>query len=72
MTRASLREIARQYIGIIDAMEKTRDKLELISLEEKRIIWHNRFIEKLRKDGVPYRDREDVTRIAYKLAGEEL
>jgi hypothetical protein len=71
MRKKTLREIARRYIEIIQAMERTSNKSKLIELEEQRIIWHNKFIEAMKQEGIPFKDRENVTRIAYRLAEEE-
>jgi len=63
-----LYRLAKTYIEIIEKMEQTSDKKRLLALEEKRIIRHNKLFEALKTEGIPFRDREDVTRIAYRLA----
>jgi len=72
MNKRSLYNLAKVYVKIIEAIEKTRDKDQLMDLEEKRVIWHNRLIEKLQKEGVPFKDRDHVTRIAYRIINREL
>jgi hypothetical protein len=50
-------------------MEKTSDKERLLTLEEQRVIWHTKLLNMLHRVGIPFRDREHVTRIAYALSG---
>ncbi len=63
---------ARDYVSIIEQMEKTSDPSRLQKLEEMRAKLHWEFIELLKEQGIPYTDREHVTRIAFKIAREEL
>lgn len=69
--KPTLPDLARRYISIIDQIERTSDPKELRDLEEQRVMWHNRFADALQAAGVRYRDREHVTRIAYRIAREE-
>jgi len=48
-------------------MEHTTDAQRLADLEEERMIWHNRFLKLLMREGVSFKDRESVTRLAYHL-----
>ena len=41
-------------------------------LEEERVICHHRLADALNAAGIHYKDREHVTRIAYRIAKEEL
>ena len=67
----TLRDVARRYINIIEQIERTSHPEELHHLEEERVVWHNRFADRLRQAGIPYRDREHVTQIAFQMAGED-
>lgn len=64
---SDLYAIAQKYVEIIEKIEKTSDKNCLYKLEEQRVIWHNAFIDALRKEGIPYKDREDVCLIAFRI-----
>jgi len=37
-------------------------------LEEDRVIWHNKLIQILKREGIRYEDRDHVTRLAYAIA----
>lgn len=68
----NLYEFAVAYIKIIETIERTSDRHELQKLEEKRVEAHNRFADALKGAGIRHKDREHVTRIAYRIAKEEL
>jgi hypothetical protein len=68
----SLYEIAKAYVAVIEAMERTVDKACLARLEEDRVVWHNRFMDKLTKEGIRFKDRQHVTDIAFRIARQEL
>lgn len=70
--KPTLFELARIYIGIIERIERTNDRIELRELEERRVDCHNRFADALKVAGIHYKDREHVTRIAFRIAKEEL
>ena len=70
--KQTLCDLASAYIRIIEQIERTSDPKELQELEEQRAIWHNRFADALRAQGIQYKDREHVTRIAFRIAKEEL
>ncbi len=65
--KGRLYNVAKRYIETIERMELTHDKQILAQLEEERVIWHNKLIDILRREGVPYKDREHVTRLAYQV-----
>jgi hypothetical protein len=65
-----LYDIALIYVDIIQRLERTGDRRLLAELEEERVIWHNKFIDALRREGIPFHDREHVTRLAYFLTRE--
>jgi len=67
MSKSKLYNVARHYIEIIEQMEHTADAQELADLEEKRVIWHNKLLMILSREGVSFKDRESVTRLAYHL-----
>ena len=56
----------------MENIECTADPTQLHELEEERVIRHNRFADALQAAGVRYKDREHVTRIAFRIAKEEL
>ncbi|MBI3088185.1 MAG: hypothetical protein HYY91_04800 [Candidatus Omnitrophica bacterium] len=60
------------YVKIIERIEHTADPEQLRELEEERVIRHNRFADALKAAGIHYKDREHVTRIAFRIAKEEL
>ena len=66
----SLFTLATEYV--IERVERTSDTKALRELEEQRVICHNRFADALKAAGIRYKDREHVTRIAYRIANEEL
>ena len=68
----SLFRAAKEYIDLMERIEKTRDPLKLQVLEEKRAEAHWDFIELLKAQGIKYKDREHATRIAFRIANEEL
>ena len=70
--KATLFDWACTYVQVIERIERTRDPKEMQELEEQRVMRHNRFAEALRAAGIHYRDREHVTRIAFRIAKEEL
>ena len=70
-SQPTLRDLASSYIKVIEQIERTSDPQELRELEEQRVIWHNRFADALRAAGIPYRDREHVTRMALRMARED-
>ncbi len=70
--KATLFDMAHAYVKIIEKIERTRDPKELHELEEQRVIAHNTFADALKAAGIHYKDREHVTRIAYRIANEEL
>ena len=70
--KANLFELASAYVRIIEHIERTKDRRELQQLEEERVDAHNRFADALREAGIPHKDRDHVTRIAFRIAKEEL
>ncbi len=72
MAAQTLYQVAKHYIEVIETIEKTKDTEELARLEELRVIWHNRFMERLRQEGIRFKDREHVTRIAYRIVEGEM
>ena len=68
----NLFELAVAYVKVIERIERTAGTQQLHELEEKRVIYHNQFADALKAAGIQYKDREHVTRIAFRLAKEEL
>ena len=60
------------YVRVIEQIEQTADTERLRELEEKRVVCHNRFADALKAAGIRYKDREHVTRLALRIAKEEL
>ena len=70
--RSNLFELAIAYVKSIEQIECTADPEQLRQLEEQRVIQHNRFADALKAAGIRCKDREHVTRIALRIAKEEL
>jgi hypothetical protein len=63
---------AREYIDLIEKIERTSDPLKLRALDERGADAHWKFIVLLKKQGIKFKDREHATRIAFRIANEEL
>ena len=63
---------AKEYVEIIEKIERTTDPKKLQILEEKRVELHWKFIDMLKKQGVAFKDRNHATRIAIRIAHGEL
>ena len=63
---------AKEYVEVIEQIEKTRDSQLLQKLEEKRAELHWKFIDLLKDQGINYKDRDHATRIAMRIAKGEL
>ena len=70
--KPNLFELAAAYVKLIERIERTSDRQELQELEEQRVGAHNRFADALKSAGIHYKDRDHVTRIALRVANEEL
>ena len=68
----NLYDLAVTYIRLIERIERTSDRAELQKLEEQRVEAHNAFADALKAAGIKYKDRDHVTRIAFRIAKEEL
>ena len=64
--------LAKEYINLIEKIEKTSDPRKLQTLEEKRAELHWMFIDLLKKQGIKFKDRDHASRIAYRIANGEL
>jgi len=69
---SNLFQSALAYVKVIEQIERTADAQQLRELEEQRVICHNQFADALKAVGIRYKDREHVTRIAFRIAKEEL
>ncbi len=65
-------QLAKEYVEIIEVIEKTKDPKKVQSLEEKRADLHWAFMDMLKKEGIKFKDRDHATRIAYRIAHGEL
>ena len=72
MAKPTLFELAVAYVRIIERIEHTADPVRLRELEEQRVIHHNQFADALKAAGIQYKDREHVTRIAFRIAKGEI
>ena len=68
----NLYELAQKYVEVIEKIEKTVDPIELQRLEEKRVDLHGKFMDLLKSQGIKFKDRDHVTRIAIRIAHGEL
>ena len=70
--KENLHQTAKEYVEVIEKIEKTRDPKKLQILEEKRVELHWKFIDMLKKQGIEFKDRDHATRIAIRIAHGEL
>ncbi len=70
--KVTLFDLACAYVKIIEQIEHTSDPRALKDLKEQRVIVHNKFADALKAAGIHYKDRDHVTRIALRIAKEEL
>ena len=70
--KANLYQAAKEYVEVIEKIEKTTDPRKLQVLEEKRVELHWKFIDILKREGIKFKDRDHATRIAVRIAHEEL
>lgn len=68
----NLYQTAIEYVKILEKIETTSDTKKLQNLEEKRVDIHWQFMELLKQQGIKYKDRDHATRIAIRIAREEL
>ena len=68
----NLYQIAAEYVKILEKIETTNDAKKLQNLEEQRVDLHWQFIELLKQQGIKFKDRDHATRIAIRIAKEEL
>lgn len=70
--KENLYHAAKEYVEVIEKIEKTTDPKKLQLLEEKRVDLHWKFIDILKKQGIAFKDRDHATRIAIRIAHGEL
>ena len=70
--KKNLYHTAKKYIEILEKIEKTTDTKRLHILVEKRIELHWEFMELLKSQGIKFKNRDHATRIAIRIAKEEL
>ena len=68
----NLYQLAKEYVALLEKIEKTKDPSRIQYLEEKRIELHGQFMDMLKKQGIKFKNRDHATRIAYRIANEEL
>lgn len=70
--KETLFDLAKEYVDLIEKIEKASDPHKLQVLDEKRADAHWKFIEMLKTQGIKFKDREHATRIAIRIANGEL
>lgn len=70
--KENLFQAAKEYISLIERIEKTSDPKRLQILDEKRVELHWKFIELLKEQGIKFKDRDHAARIAVRIANGEL
>ena len=70
--KGNLYQLAKEYVDVIQKIEKTSNPQKLESLEEKRVDLHWKFMDMLKKQGILYKDRDHATRIAFRIVKGEL
>jgi hypothetical protein len=70
--KENLYQAAKEYLEVIEKIEKTTDPKKLKLLEEKRVELHWKFIDILKSQGIKFKDRDHATRIAIRIANGEL
>ncbi len=70
--KETLYQAAKEYVDVMEKIEKTSDPKKLQLLEEKRVELHWKFIDILKSQGIKFKDRDHATRIAIKIANGEL
>ena len=72
IVKNNLYRVAREYVQVLEEIEKTSNPDKLQLLEERRVALHWDFMELLKKQGIKFKDRDHATRIAIRIANEEL
>ena len=67
MAKEKLYNVAKRYVEIIEQMERTSDAQRLADLEEERVRWHNKLLQILKREGIAFKDRDHVTRLAFHI-----
>ena len=70
--KRNLHVAAKEYIAVIEKIEKITDSKKLQMLEEKKVELHWEFMGLLKSQGIKFKDRDHAARIAMKIAKEEL
>ncbi len=70
--KENLFQVAKEYIELIERIEKTKDLEKLQPMEEKRVELHGMFMDLLNQQGIKFKDRDHAVRIAYRIAKGEL
>jgi hypothetical protein len=63
---------AKDYVTVIEKIERTSDPKKLQLLEEKRMDLHWKFMDVLKRQGIKFKDRDHATRIAIRIAKGEV
>lgn len=61
-------EAAKNYVGVLERIERTSHHLKLRHLEHVRVDLHWDFIEMLKERGIQFRNRQEATEIAIQIA----
>ena len=69
--QGKLVQLAKEYVELLEIIERTSDPEKVQGLEEKRVQLHGKFMAMLRHQRIKFEDRDHATRIALKMAKEE-
>jgi hypothetical protein len=70
--KENLYRLAKEYIELIETIEKTHDVNEAQCLEAQRVELHGLFMDLLDQQGIMFKDRDHATRIAVRIVNGEL
>ena len=70
--KETLFHVAKEYVAVIEKIEKTSDPQKLQLLDEERAELHWKFITLLKEQGIKIKDRDHASRIAFRIANGEL
>ena len=62
-----LKLLCQQYFSIINQIERSDDSMQIQRLEERRVELHNNLLDVFSHNGVSYKDRWDVIRLAWEF-----
>ncbi len=66
MAKYQIKNMARQYIDIIEEITRTKEPFRLEELRDQRDLWKFKFTSELRKKSIPYTD-SGLTKLAHEI-----